>query len=205
MDICDPLSFWKNHCHLVENTLMMKILTAVLCILTFTLNAHAGNGYIFSDYHRVLMKGQAVILHLGIYADGDLFLQLNESEYPIHDLDAFKRGTEQAMENTQALQQGEESSRNFFKSRATDALIQLYTSAPMGDLKKGRYFLLAFDHHSSVNRYPIKIIFHDGTLDPQTFDVSPGELQYLQKKIDIVLEQKEDYMAKAKALGDRSH
>jgi hypothetical protein len=184
---------------------MMKILAAVLCILAFASDAHAGNGYIFSDYHRVLMKGQVVTIHLGIYTDGDLFLKLNESEYPIYDLAAFKRGTEQAMENTQALQQGEESSRNFFKSRATDALIQLYTSAPTEELKKGRYFVLVFDHHGNVNRYPIKITFHDGALDPQTFDISPGELQYLQKTIDIVLEQKEDYMAKAKALGQASH
>jgi hypothetical protein len=205
MNICLLLSFPGSYYLLVENTLMMKILTALLCVLTFGLNAHAGKGYIFPDYHRVLIKGRAVTINLGIYADGTLFLKPNESEYPIYDLAAFKRGTEQAMENTQALQQGEESSRNFFKSRAAESTLQLYTSATVQDAKKGRHFILVFDHHSNVNRYPIKIIFHDSTLDPQSYDFPPGELQYLQKKIDIVLEKKDDYMAKAKALDDGNH
>jgi hypothetical protein len=200
LDTCDPFSFSGSYFLLVENTIMTKIFSAVLCILAFALHAIAGNGYIFPDYHRILMKGQAVTLNLGIYPDGNLFLKLNESEFPIYDLVAFKRGTEQAMENTQILQQGGEGSRNFFKSRADETTLPLYTSAPMQDKEKKRYFVLFFDHHSSVNRYPIKIIFHDGTLDPQSFDFPPGELQYLQKKIDILLENKQEYINKAKLL-----
>ena len=182
----------------------MKILSVVLCILAFALNVHAGNGYIFPDYHRVFLKGQAVTLNLGIYPDGNLFLKLNESEYPIYDLEAFKRGTEQAMENTQALQQGGGDSRNFFKSRADETALQLYTSAIMQEKEGKKYFVLSFDHHSSVNQYPIKIIFHNGSLDPQSFDIPPGELQYLQKKIDIALENKETYVAKAKVMNDEN-
>jgi hypothetical protein len=32
-----------------------------------------------------------------------------------------------------------------------------------------------------------------------SYDFPPGELQYLQKKIDIILENKEEYVAKALA------
>jgi hypothetical protein len=195
-----PFFFSGSRVHLVENTIMTRIFSAVLCFLTLALNASAGIGYIFPDYHRILMKGQAVNLNLGIYPDGNLFLKLNESEFPINDLDAFKRGTEQAMENTQALQEGGEGSRNFFKSRTDETTLPLYTSATAQDKEKRKYFVLIFDHHSSVNRYPIKIIFHDDTLDPQRFDFPPGELQYLQKKIDILLENKQEYINKAKLL-----
>jgi hypothetical protein len=180
---------------------MTKILPTFICILAFALNAYAGTGYILPDYHRLLMNGQAVTINLGIYPDGILFLKLNESEYPIYDLEAFKRGTEQAMENTQALQQGGESSRNFFQSRVNEPALQLYISARAQEKEIRRYFLLVFDHHSSVNHYPIKIIFHNDPLETQSFDFPPGELQYLQKKIDILLENKEEYINKAKLLG----
>jgi hypothetical protein len=183
---------------------MMKILSVVLCTLVFALNAYAGNGYIFPDYHRVFIKGQAVTLNLGIYPDGNLFLKLNESEYPIYDLEAFKRGTELAMEKTQAVQQGGEGSRNFSKSGADESSLQLYTSTTMQEKEKTRYFVLTFDHRRNVNQYPIKIIFHDGSLDLQSFDFPPGELQYLQKKIDIALENKGTFITKAKIMNDEN-
>jgi hypothetical protein len=183
-----------------ENTIMLRILFALFSVLIFAPNAICGNGYIFPDYHRLLQKGRSVTMNLGIYPDGNLFLLLNGSEFLLVDLEAFKRGTEQAMEGTQALQQGGELSRNFFSSRAGESMLQLYTSAAAQDKDRKRYFVLGFDHHSGVNRYPIKITFYDGTLEPQSFDFPPGELQYLQKKIDILLENKGEYVNKAKSL-----
>jgi hypothetical protein len=175
-----------------------KILSMVFCIIIFAANAYGREGYILPDYHRLLRNGQAINMNLGIYEDGNLFLKFNASEYPLYDLDAFKRGTDQAMEYTQALQHGGENSRNFFKSKSVESTLLLYNSSSTQDNEKINYFTMVFNHHGTAGQYPIKITFYDGTPEPLSLNFPPGELQYLQKVIDIVLENKEEYIAKGK-------
>ena len=172
-----------------KNRPMNNLLFMVFLVAIFTVNAYGGDGYIFPDYHRLLSNGQAVNINLGIYQDGTLFLKFDGGEYPIHDLGAFKRGTEQAIEYTQELQQEKEGGRNS-NSAPNESPPLLYTSISPQDNEKSNHFTLKFDHHSTVSQYPIKIIFFDGPLQLQSLDFPPGELQYLQKKIDILLENK---------------
>jgi hypothetical protein len=181
---------------------MNKIVSMTFLFMVLAVNAWGSGGYIFPDYYRLLVNGMAVTLNLGISREGTLFLKLNESEYPIAEPAAFKRGTQQAMEYTQALQQGGESAANLSASGSDTSPLLLYTSTPSQEKGQARFFILAFDHRSSAGRYPIKISFHDGTHQPQSFDFPPGELQYLQKTIDIALENKADAMAKAQASRD---
>ena len=177
---------------------VIRMFSLCLLLLTLTVNANGKDGYIFPDYCRLLTNGKTVTLNLGIYQDGTLFLKFYEREYPIDDPDAFKRGTEQAMDYTQALQRGGESAKAFFASKHDKSPFLLYSSASIQDADKARFFILEFDHQSAANRYPIKISFHDNVLHPQIFDFPPGELQYLQKTIDIALENKADSLAKVR-------
>ena len=177
---------------------MNKLLSMTFLLLVIAVNACGSDSYIFPDYYRLFMNGKAVTLNLGIYQDGTLFLKLNEQEYPIDDPDAFKRGTEQAMDYTQALQHGGESAKAFFAFQHDKSPFLLYSSATIQDADKARFFILEFDHQSAANRYPIKISFQETVLHPQIFDFPPGELQYLQKTIDIALENKEDLLAKVR-------
>ena len=179
-----------------------RILSAAILIIISAINAQGRDGYILPDYYRLLTNGKVVMMHLGIYADGALFLQFNTSEYPLHDLDAFKRGTEQAMEDTQEFQHGGENAGNFFKSRAAEMTLPLYNSVAEQEKGAARHFVLVFDHHSTMDRYPIKISFYDGALQPQSFEFPPGELEYLQNMIDIVRANKDDYFIKARSLDD---
>jgi hypothetical protein len=165
-----------------------KILSVVFFVVLFAANAYGTDGNIFPDYHRLLMNGKVITMNLGMYRDGTLFLKFAELEYPLHNPDAFRQGTEQAMEYTQVLQKGGENSRNFFKSRAGEAHLLLYTSASPEGNEKLNHFALVFDHHNTAGQYPIKIIFSGSTLPAQSYDFPPGELQYLQKKIDMILE-----------------
>jgi hypothetical protein len=183
-----------------QKSTLNRILSIAFLIIISAINAQGRDGYVLPDYYRLLMNGKAVTMHLGIYADGVLFLQFNASEYPLHDLDAFKRGTEQAMEDTQEFQHGGETAGNYFKSRATEMTLPLFNSAIGQDKGATRHFVLVFDHHSTMGQYPIKISFYDGTLQPQHFDFPPGELEYLQKMIDIVLASKDDYITKARSM-----
>lgn len=185
-----------------NNSSVIKGMSLSFLFLILAVNAYAGKGYIFPDYYRLLMNGKAVTLNLGISQDGTLFLKLNESEYPIVDPDAFKRGTGQAMEYTQALQHGGESATDFSASGSDKSPHLLYTSTPTQERDNTRFFMLAFDHRSTAGRYPIKISFHDKIHRLQSFDFPPGELQYLQKTIDIALENKADSIAKAQASRD---
>ncbi len=175
-----------------------KILSMVFCIIIFAANAYGREGYILPDYHRLLRNGQAINMNLGIYEDGTLFLKFNASEYPLYDLDAFKRGTDQAMEYTQALQHGGENSRNFFKSKSVESTLLLYNSSSTQDNEKINYFTMVFNHHGTAGQYPIKITFYDGTPEPQSLDFPPGELQYLQKKIDMILEKEKNDAARTR-------
>ena len=175
-----------------------KILSVVFFIVFFAANAYGTDGYIFPDYHRLLMNGKAITMNLGMYRDGTLFLKFNESEYPLHDPDAFRRGTEQAMEYTQVLQHGGENSRNFFKSKSDESALLLYDSSILQGNEKLNHFTLAFDHHNTAGQYPIKITFSNSTLQTQSYDFPPGELQYLQKKIDMILENRKNDLSKAR-------
>jgi hypothetical protein len=175
-----------------------KILSTVFFVVLFAANAYGTDGYIFPDYHRLLVNGKAIAMNLGMYRDGTLFLKFDESEYPLHDPDAFKRGTEQAMEYTQVLQHGGENSRNFFKSTSDEPALLLYDSASLQGNGKSNHFTLVFDHHNTAGQYPIKIIFSNSTLQRQSYDFPPGELQYLQKKIDMILENKKNDLSKAR-------
>ena len=181
---------------------MNKILSMTFLFMVIAVNAWGSGGYIFPDYYRLLVNGMAVTLNLGISREGTLFLKLNESEYPILEPAAFKRGTEQAMEYTQALQQGGKSAADVSASGADTSPLPLYASASPQERDKTRFFILVFDHRSTAGRYPIKISFYDRMHQPQSFDFPPGELQYLQKTIDIALENKADAMAKAQASRD---
>ena len=183
---------------------MNKIISMTFLFMVFAVNACGSDGYIFPDYYRLFVNGMTVILNLGISQDGTLFLKLNKSEYPIVDPDAFKRGTEQAMEYTQALQHGGESATDFSASGSDKSPLLLYTSTPTQERDKTRFFMLAFDHRNTAGRYPIKISFYDRIHRPQSFDFPPGELQYLQKTIDIALENKADSNAKARTSNDGS-
>ena len=174
------------------------MISMAFLFLVFSVNAFGNDEYLFPDYFRLLMNGKTVTLNLGIHRNGTLFLKLKDREYPILDPDAFKRGTEQAMEYTQALQHGGESARDFFAGKSDKSPLVLYTSATPRETETAGFFILAFDHLSTANRFPIKISFHDSDLRPQSFDFPPGELQYLQKTIDIALENKADSLAKEK-------
>lgn len=188
---------------MVENRIRNKICVNIVFMIVSTVNAFGSNGYILPDYHRLLINGKAITMSLGIYPDGTLFLKFNEAEYAIPDLEAFKRGTEQAMEDTQALQHGGENGGAGL--RAKEPILLLYNSAAeQHDQANRRYFTLAFDRQGTVNQYPIKITFYNGIFQPTSYDFPPGELQYLQKKIDIILENKEEYIAKAMAGNDKN-
>jgi hypothetical protein len=175
-----------------------KILSVIVFFVLFAANAYGTDGYIFPDYHRLLMNGKVTNMNLGMYPDGTLFLKFDESEYPLHDPDAFRRGTEQALEYTQVLQHGGVNSRNFFRDRSDESTLPLYDSAsPKGNVKLN-HFALVFDHHNTAGQYPIKIIFSNSALQLQSYDFPPGELQYLQKKIDMILEKNKNDLSKAR-------
>ena len=178
---------------------MFQAMSLSFLFLILAANAYGGEEYIFPDYFRLMTFGRAITLNLGISRDGILFLKINESEYPIVDPDAFKRGTEQAMEYTQTLQHEGARAADFFASGSDKSTLPLYASNPTQERNKTRFFRLEFDHRNTAGRFPIKISFHDGVHLPQSFDFPPGELQYLQKTIDIALENKTDSVAKAQA------
>ena len=188
---------------MVKNRIGSNVCFIAIFMIASVVNAFGGNGYILPDYHRLLINGKAFTMNLGIYPDGTLFLKFNAAEYAIHDPEAFKRGTAQAMEDTQALQHGGENGGEGL--RAKEPILLLYNSASeQHDQVKMKYFTLAFDRQGTVNQYPIKITFYNGIFQPTSYDFPPGELQYLQKKIDIILENKEEYIAKAMADNDGS-
>jgi len=116
-----------------------KILSVVFFIVFFGANAYGTDGYIFPDYHRLLMNG-----------------------------------------------------------KSDESALLLYDSSILQGNEKLNHFTLAFDHHNTAGQYPIKITFSNSTLQTQSYDFPPGELQYLQKKIDMILENRKNDLSKAR-------
>jgi hypothetical protein len=176
---------------------MGKLFSIIFLVCMCIGNAFAAKGYTLPDYHRILTNGKAVAMNLGIYPDGTLFLKFKDIEYPIPDLEAFKRGTAQALEDTQALQEERGQGKYAVSSVAEISPDRLFSSEPERNGESMNFFTLSFERHE--NRYPIKITFHRGKFVPESFDFPPGELQYLRNRIDIICENRGEYLAKARA------
>lgn len=160
-------------------------------------NTFAAEGYTLPDYHRILTNGKAVDMNLGIFPDGTLYLKIRDIEYPITDIKAFQRGTALALEDTQALQETRGDRRNTVASESKVLPDQLFSSEQESEGNREIFFTLTFERQE--NRYPIKITFHRGQLEPESFDFPPGELQYLRNRINIICENRAEYLARAKA------
>ena len=106
------------------------------------------------------------------------------------------------MEYTQQVQRGALEGKNYFQTDDPPSPLPLFSSrGGQGEAVAGAV-MLRFDPYGADNAYPIKIVFLDGT-QQQPFDFPPGELQYLQKVIDIVLQSKAEYIERAKKQDDR--
>ena len=181
-----------------RNKAIKTILFLLILLSPFSVQAYAGNTFFLPDYFRGVVNRKAVKLNLGIAADGMLFLKCENTDYPLYDIERFRKGMDMALEDEQKYEHGEFNAKDSGQSERKRPCLLLYDSAAgMNHLEK-KHVALTFSQQRLVNHFPIKMIFSDGPHPSLNVELPPGELQYMQSMTKIILEHRDEYVARAR-------